>query len=129
MDFIFRSGFRFREPGESKGILEFSPLLDLQSDFDIIWNIPADQFHLLFEGICKECLRRMFVSETTRDSLDIHQSLSEMYQSTKVFSETPRRTGPLVLSTLKDHEYGFITFSVLIPFAVKILAPATSGKW
>ncbi len=71
----------------------------------------------------------MFIGETTRDSVDIHQRLSEMYQATKVFSETPRRTRPLVWSTMKGHEYGFLTFSVLIPFAANILEPATSGKW
>ncbi len=71
----------------------------------------------------------MFVGETTRDSLDIHRGLSEMYQATKVFSETPRRSRALVWSTMKGHEYGFLTFSVLIPFARTILEPATSGVW
>ncbi len=122
-----RCGFQLKEPGECNGILGFSPLLDLQSDFDIVYDIPADQFHLLFKGMCKEMMRRMFTGETTRDSLDIHRSLSEIFQSTKVFSETPRKTRPLVWSTLKGHEYGLITFSLIIPLALAVLEPATHG--
>ncbi len=124
-----RCGFRFQDPGECHGILGFSPLLDLQSDFDIVYDIPADQFHLLFEGMCREMMRRMFIAETTRDSMDIHRALSDIFQATKVFSETPRKTRPLVWSTLKGHEYGLITFSLTIPLALDVLEPAVDGVW
>ncbi len=71
----------------------------------------------------------MFSGETTRDSMDIHRQLSEIFQATKVFSETPRKTRPLVWSTLKGHEYGLITFSLTIPLALDVLQPATEGIW
>ena len=99
----------------------FSPLFDLQTPFDIVWGIPVDQFHLIFEGIVKEMLRRMFVARTTKVSRRFHRALSDMYRATRVFSETPRASRPLQLSSLKGNEYGVLTLSVMIPFAVKIL--------
>ncbi len=106
---------------DRQGITTFSPLFDLLGPFSIVWGLPVDQFHLIFEGIVKEMLKRMFGNVSNKDSRAFHRSLSEMYEGTRVFSETPRATRPLLLSTLKGHEYGLITLSVLIPFAVRIL--------
>ena len=93
-----------------------------------MWGVPVDQFHLIFEGIVKEMMKRMFTNSGNKESRSFHRALSELYEGTRVFSETPRATGPLLLSTLKGHEYGFITLSVLIPFAVKILGNVESNS-
>ncbi len=106
---------------ERQGITAFSPLFDLQSPFDIVWGLPVDQFHLIFEGIVKEMLRRMFVARDTKESRRFHRGLSNLYRSTRVFSETARASRSLQLSSLKGNEYGVLTLSVMIPFAVKIL--------
>ncbi len=106
---------------ERQGITSFSPLFDLLGPFSIVWGLPVDQFHLIYEGIVKEMLKRMFVNSTNKESRRFHRALSELYEGTRVFSETPRATRPLLLSTLKGNEYEVITLSVLIPFAVKIL--------
>ncbi len=106
---------------ERQGITLFSPLFDLLTPFDIVWGLPVDQFHLIFEGIVKEMFRRMFTARSTKVSRRFHRALSDLYRATRVFTETPRPTKALVLSTLKGHEYGVLTFSVLIPFCIQIL--------
>ena len=63
----------------------------------------------------------MFVGKQTAESRAFHRALSDLYQATKVFSEIPRAARPLLLSSLKGHEYGVLALSVLIPFAVKVL--------
>ncbi len=106
---------------ERQGIIRFSPLFDLISAFNIVWGLPVDKFHLIFEGIVKEMMKRMFVGSSSAEARGFHRALSEMYQATRVFSETPRAARPLLLSSLKGHEYGLLTLSVLIPFALKVL--------
>ncbi len=114
---------------ERQGIQDFSPLFDLHSCFDIVWDVNVDPFHLLFEGITKECMRRMFSVEKTKVSRAFHRLLSRLYEGTKVFSETPKRTRPLVTATLKGHEYGVLTFSVLLPFVLDTMKNVTAGEW
>ncbi len=115
--------------GERQGIQDFSPLFDLQTCFNIVWDVNVDPFHLLFEGITKECMRRMFNAEKTKVSRAFHRLLSRIYEGTKVFTETPKRTRPLISSTLKGHEYGVLTFSVLLPFALDTMRNVTAGEW
>ncbi len=107
--------------GERQGITDFSPLFDLISPFSIVWGLPVDQFHLIFEGIVKEMLKRMFTNSTSKESRAFHRAFSDLYEGTKVFSETAHSTRPLLLSSLKGNEYEVLTLSVLIPFAVQIL--------
>ncbi len=127
--FPFRLGLGLECEEERQGILEFSPLFDLQSCFDIVWDVNVDPFHLLFEGITKECMRRMFTAEKTKVSRSFHRLLSRLYENTKVFSETPKRTRAIVSSTLKGHEYGLLTFSVLLPFALDTMRNVSAGEW
>ena len=126
---MLRMGLDIDDIEEQQGILEFSPLFDLQGDFNVVWDVSLDPFHLLFEGNTKEMLRRMFGGEKTKESRAFHRLLSRMYENTKVFSEAPKRTSTLVLSNLKGHEYGLLTFSVLLPFALDIMRNVTAGKW
>ncbi len=127
--FLHRLGLGLETAEERQGILEFSPLFDLQTCFDIVWDVNVDPFHLLFEGITKECMRRMFTAEKTGVSRSFHRLLSRLYERTDVFSETPKRTRPLISSTLKGHEYGLLTFSVLLPFALDTLRNVSAGEW
>ncbi len=124
-----RLGLGLESLEERQGLQEFSPLFDLQTCFDIVWDVNVDPFHLLFEGITKECLRRMFTAEKTQVSRAFHRLLSRLYESTKVFSEAPKRTKALVFSSLKGHEYGLLTFSVLLPFALDTMRNVSAGEW
>ncbi len=89
-----------------------------------MWGLPVDQFHLIFEGIVKEMLKRMFINRGTIESRRFHRALSDMFRGTRVFSEIPRAARPLHLSSLKGNEYGVLALSVLIPFCVQILKDA-----
>ncbi len=71
----------------------------------------------------------MFTAEKTGVSRSFHRLLSRLYERTDVFSETPKRTRPLISSTLKGHEYGLLTFSVLLPFALDTLRNVSAGEW
>ncbi len=51
---------------ERHGIQDFSPLFDLLYDFDVVWDISLDRFHLLFEGNTKKMMRRMFTGGKAR---------------------------------------------------------------
>ncbi len=114
---------------ERQGIQDFSPLFDLLYDFDVVWDVSLDPFHLLFEGNTKEMMRRMFNGEKTKVSRAFHRLLSRLYENTKVFTETPKRTRTLVTAALKGHEYGLLTFSVLLPFGLDIMRNVTAGEW
>ncbi len=114
---------------ERQGIQDFSPLFDLLYDFDVVWDVSLDPFHLLFEGNTKEMMRRMFTGEKTQVSRAFHRLLSRTYENTKVFTETPKRTRTLVSGTLKGHEYGLLTFSVLLPFCLDTMRNVTAGEW
>ena len=110
-------------------MLAFSPLFDLICPFDIIWCLPLDPFHLLFEGIAKEMLKRLFSKRNTAVSRDFFQQLSDLYKAMKVFSETPRRTVSLVLSKLKGHEYQTLVFSVFPALLADIMVSETENFW
>ncbi len=109
--------------------MAFSPLFDLICPFDIIWCLPLDPFHLLFEGIAKEMLKRLFSKRNTAVSREFFQKLSDVYKAMKVFSETPRRTVSVVLAMLKGHEYQTLVFSVFPVLLADIMDGETDGFW
>ena len=74
-------------------------------------------------------MRRMFNGEKTKVSRAFHRLLSRIYENTKVFTETPKRTRTLLTASLKGHEYGLLTFSVLLPFCLDIMRNVTAGEW
>lgn len=106
---------------EREGIVDFSPLLDLNTPFDIIWDMPAESFHLILEGLTKQMLIRMFASRNTKYSRHLLVTLSGAYKTLKVFSETARWGRSIVLSQLKGSELGVFTFSLLPAFAVDMI--------
>ena len=114
-------------PEETRGIKEFSPLLDLPG-FDIIHDLPADGFHLLFEGICKQMMARL-LDNKAQDSALLLRKFGSMWRSTKVFSEHSRRTGYVQLSLMKGSEFGLITLVHLPSFAEDTLSDKMGETW
>ncbi len=49
-------------PVKKTGITQYSALLDLEYPFDIIHDVPADEFHLCKEGLTKQMMVRIFGS-------------------------------------------------------------------
>ena len=91
-----------------KGVKADTPLYDL-AGFDIVWDLPIEEFHLLFEGLTKVMLDRMFVSSCTEKSRPIWKKLSTAYAEMAVFSETSRRTRPIMLHQFKGNSYKIST--------------------
>ncbi len=98
-----------------------TPLYDWPG-LDVIWDLPADVFHLIAEGITKEMLRRMFNSRQNKYSRDILAAMSSSYEAMKVFSETARRTRPIQPGNLKGNELTVITLSVLLHLVAEVMA-------
>ncbi len=67
-----------------------SPLLDLEYPFDIIHDVPVDEFHLLKEGIMKQICIRIFTG-TSVTAQEVKVAFDEVFPRMRVFSETPRR--------------------------------------
>lgn len=107
---ISRNGLH-RSNEERKGIQLFSPLLDLVPPIDIVWDLPADEFHLCKEGLTKQILKRCFVDRQTVHSRRIHRELSDTYTATKVLSETSRRPRKLHILQMKGSEFGVLQFA------------------
>ncbi len=75
---------------QKKGIKEYSALLDLQYAFNIIQDVPLEEFHLLKEGITKHITVKIFNSRSVI-SREVTAMFQAEYIKMKVFSETPRR--------------------------------------
>ena len=76
-----------------------TPLFDL-NDFDVIWDVPIEEFHLCKEGITKLMMDRMFNS-AAEATVRLLGQFSRMYCRLQVFSETSRRTREIKLKQLK----------------------------
>ncbi len=64
--------------------------MDLNYNFDIVHDVPIEEFHLLKEGMTKLMLLRTACSASVH-SKEIAEAFDEAFTKTRVFSETPRR--------------------------------------
>ena len=91
--------------------MEDTPLLDVPG-FDIVYDIPLEEFHLIKEGLTKKMLQRMgFFAlniDARRDkrvgtnyARQVLGKLNNAYCAMSVFSETSRRPRPLKLNQFK----------------------------
>ncbi len=69
----------------------YTPLLDLQYPFDIVHDVPVDDFHLFKEGITKKIAVRIFKG-TSAAAKEVTRAFDELFVRMRVFSESPRRT-------------------------------------
>ncbi len=105
---------------ERRGVVADSALYDLEN-FNIIWQIPIDVFHLCFEGITKQMLKRMFVSHNTVESRGILAETSFLYRKMRVLTEIARRTRALKIPELKGSELCLITLTLLPTMAFQVI--------
>ena len=100
-----------------KGVVNDTPLLDVPN-FDVIWDVPLDEFHLIKEGLTKLMLDRMGFASLNIDgprrdgagrrhshAREVLIKLNHAYCNMAVFSETCRRPRPLKLGQLKGKFY------------------------
>ncbi len=111
------------------GIKIHSPLLDLQYPFDIIHDVPVDEFHLLKEGITKLLCVRIFTGSSVA-AKEITAAFDEIFVRTRVFSETPRRPRSVCrsINKFKGSEYGTLMLSGL-PALFHDCIEGTSVYW
>ena len=115
-------------PRQTLGIKECTPLLRVPG-FDIIYGLPAESFHLVNEGLCKQMLSRLFLNKTGQEIVRIMQKFGSLWRNTKVFTESSRRTGYLMLAQLKGAEFGLLALVHLPSLAQDLLADKVGDTW
>lgn len=89
---LYRSRSHLRDgPDTRKGIQTYTPLVDLRQPFDLVKDIPLDEFHLVREGMTKLMLLRMFDNQQ-RQAQQVSEVFDGALADMKVLTEMPRRT-------------------------------------
>lgn len=117
------------EPGfNPQGVVEKSPLLDIDGPFSLIDHMPPEPFHLVHEGLTKLMLKRLFEDSSTVESREIlarwENGILDMY----VFQETPRCTRRISTGQMKGSEYATIALSAF-PALIPILRRRQKQHW
>lgn len=74
------------------GITGYSPLLDLPG-FNIVHDVPLDEFHLIKEGLVKMAVTRLF--RANRAANEVKKKFNRRYLKMRTFKDSPRRTRSL----------------------------------
>ncbi len=77
-------------PVRTYGINAYSPLLELDGGFDIVNDIPIDQFHNIFEGIVKLSMTRLFRRNVVADQ--VLKRFNRRFVRMRTFKDSPRKT-------------------------------------
>ncbi len=93
---LLNRNIRDEIPVRTYGITEYSPLLDMHPSFDIVKDIPIDQFHNIFEGLVKLSMSRLLRRNVV--SKGLIRRLNGTYMKLRTFKESPRR--PRTLNNL-----------------------------
>ncbi len=125
----YRLGLDMPDLQDRQGLQCFSPLFDLLHEIDIVWDLPPDIFHLLWEGITRDKLKRMFINRVNKISKGLLNDLSQAYRATRVFSETPRRPHAIHVKSLKGSELALITMSVFPLLVERLMRSFDGGVW
>ena len=113
---------------DGQGITGNTPLYRVPPPFSVIWDIPTEEFHLCKEGITKLLVKRLLEDSKAKTAKKIKAEWSEIYENTRVFSETARRTRQISTSQMKGSEFGVLLFSAF-PSLVVILERYKTGHW
>ncbi len=116
-----------RDDKKSKGVVADSALYDI-TNFDFIWGLAIDVFHICFEGISKLMLVRLFVLRTSKEFRELLMEISFMYEGTRVFSETARKTRRIQVKMMKGNELAVLTLSIF-PAIVFCIIEGNTNYW
>ena len=106
------------------GVKEYTPLYTIPRPFSVVWSVPVEQFHLLYEGLAKMFIVRLFIDSAPSESRDI---FAEWNQMTAVFSETPRRARKIT-GQMKGAEYAVMSFTAF-PTLVLLMQDRDADYW
>ncbi len=95
-------------PVKAYGITNYSPLLRLPPPFDIVHDVPIDEFHNVKEGVVKLAMSRLFRKNAA--SKNILKKFNKTYMAMRTFRDSPRQTRSL--NNLPDFK-GIRTFTVI----------------
>lgn len=108
-----------------KGVIDDSPLYDVDPPFCITRSIPVEEFHLLKEGLTKSIMKRLFEDSCTVTSRAIFSEWQEVMERLAVFSEMSRRPGKLNTGNMKGSEFGLVLFAGFLPL-IDVMGPYES---
>ncbi len=80
-------------PVRGQGITAYSPLLNLYPQFDIVQDLPIDEFHNIKEGIVKLAMTRLLRKNAI--STQILKRFNKNYLAMRTFKDSPRQTRSL----------------------------------
>ena len=89
--------------------------------------MPTDIFHLLYEGVVKLMLTRLFES-TTAETVATLQEWSRTYERTRLIKEISRYSRKIVVSQFKGCEFGVLLMAGF-PSLVSILEDKVEDHW
>ena len=97
-------------------------------NFNIIFDVVMDEFHLCKEGIAKLMLKRLFEDSQKSECKDIYNEWNNAYQATSVTSEIPRCSRNISTGKLKGSELTALIHSTF-PFLLKVMQQGTYSYW
>lgn len=106
----------------------YSPLIELPDPFHIVWSVPAEEFHLVKEGVGKAMLKRLFHDSKTRTASQLLADWSATFEQTQVFSETPRCARKIVITAMKGSELGILIMSGF-PCLIDLMNAYSNDHW
>lgn len=78
----------------------------------MIWQAPPEVFHLLWEGLSKQIMQRLFTMTSKKANKTLLTALEDQYCDMKVLTEMPRCSRSLRINLLRGNELKVITMSV-----------------
>ncbi len=102
-----------------------SPLSRLHY-FDLTWDAPTEEFHLVKEGYFKGSITGLLYTSKAREVVVLAEEYSYIYSNMRVLSEMSRRTRSIRIAKMKGNELGVMMMST-IPSLVEILPK--EGHW
>ncbi len=125
--FVFRTNTHAK-PEVSMGVIADSALYDFP-DFDFVWAVAIDIFHLGWEGISKLKLVRLFVNCKNAEARGLLEQFSFFYEKMKVFSETANTSRRIAVKQLKGNELAVLTMSAFPHLAMVLLRGKKEKVW
>ncbi len=110
---------------DRKGVVGPSPLARLHY-FDVVWDSPAEEFHLVKEGYYKAQVTGLLYSSQRREVVELAEEYSFIYANMRVLSEHSRRARVIRIKKMKGNELG-VMLMCTVPSLADILPK--EGHW
>ncbi len=115
-------------PEEAHGIRARSPLFDLRG-FDFTQDMPAEPFHLFWEGITRQILVRLFINRKTRETKALLRKCNAAFSQMCVFQESPRKARAISVMQMTGSELQTVALSAFPYMANKLMRGLQGQEW